>query len=129
MVPYHFVGNVPQLYSLGTLIYPRHFHLLAHNFRLCALHLSNCVLNISTTWIPKVQLISFILKSCYIGGQIPVWISTHISLKELVSTDNNLYGEIPSWLFCPPMKFLTLSGNHLQGKLFASDFLKRASDS
>lgn len=88
--------------------------------KLTYLYLSDCKLNLSTTWIPSFQLSELHLISCQIDGQIPPWISTQYSLTGLELVDNNLVGEIPSWLWEPSshLLFVTLSNNHLQRLLF-----------
>ncbi|XP_059068381.1 probable leucine-rich repeat receptor-like protein kinase At1g35710 [Cryptomeria japonica] len=79
--------------------------------------LSDCVLNISTAWIPPFQLKALSLTSCKIHGQIPSWISTQFSLEELKLTDNNLVGEIPSWLLDMKLSYINFTTNHLEGRL------------
>ncbi|XP_057838905.2 receptor-like protein 12 [Cryptomeria japonica] len=89
-----------------------------HNLtRLSSLYLSDCVLNISTTWIPPFDLSDLLLVSCMIDGEFPPWISTQISLERLVITNASLVGVIPSWLWetSPQLNYLDLSGNKLSG--------------
>ncbi|XP_059066682.1 receptor-like protein EIX2 [Cryptomeria japonica] len=89
-----------------------------HNLsKLQVLDLSNCVLNISTTWIPSFQLLSLSLTSCKVDGQIPLWISTQFSLLKLDLPDNDLSGEVPLWLLEMSLLFINLTTNHLQGRL------------
>ncbi|XP_057871183.1 receptor like protein 22-like [Cryptomeria japonica] len=92
------------------------FHNLAE---LTYLVLSDCVLNISTTWIPMFQLGGLYLDSCSIGGRIPDWLSTQYSLQGLTLVNDNIVGEIPSWLWenNPQLIQLNLSGNHFNGSL------------
>lgn len=82
------------------------------------LSLSNCTLNISTSWIPNFQLVELELVSCQMDGQIPPWISTQFSLGSLTLANNGLAGEIPSWLWATSLSELNLSQNHLHGPLF-----------
>ncbi|XP_059070508.1 receptor-like protein 47 [Cryptomeria japonica] len=94
-----------------------------HNLtRLSDLYLCDCVLNISTTWIPPFDLSYLSLVSCMIDGEFPPWISTQISLERLVITNASLVGVIPSWLWetSPQLNYLNLSGNHLEGSLFSN---------
>ncbi|XP_057819335.2 probable leucine-rich repeat receptor-like protein kinase At1g35710 [Cryptomeria japonica] len=89
-----------------------------HNLsKLDNLYLSNCEVNISSTWIPSFQLGSLFMTSCKVDGQIPLWISTQFSLLELELPDNNLVGEIPSWLFDMSIQYINLTANHLEGRL------------
>ncbi|XP_057858185.1 receptor-like protein 33 [Cryptomeria japonica] len=82
--------------------------------------LSNCTLNISTSWIPNFQLAMLELVSCQMGGQIPPWISTQFELQSLTLANNVLVGEIPSWLWDTAASLfkLNLSRNHLNGPIF-----------
>lgn len=94
-----------------------------HNLtRLSYLYLSDCVLNISTTWIPPFDLSELGLGSCMMDGEFPPWISTQISLEALAITNASLVGVIPSWLWetSPQLNYLNLSGNHLEGSLFSN---------
>ncbi|XP_057853923.2 receptor-like protein EIX2 [Cryptomeria japonica] len=94
-----------------------------HNLtRLSDLYLCDCVLNISTTWIPPFDLSYLHLVSCMIDGEFPPWISTQISLEWLVITNASLVGVFPSWLWetSPQLTYLNLSGNHLEGSLFSN---------
>ncbi|XP_057836388.2 receptor-like protein 7 [Cryptomeria japonica] len=95
------------------------FHNLANlrNFSL-----SNCTLNISTSWIPNFQLYQLELVSCLMDSQIPQWISTQFSLQSLTLANNGLAGEIPSWLWAiaASLSELNISRNHLHGPLFSN---------
>ncbi|XP_059066666.1 probable leucine-rich repeat receptor-like protein kinase At1g35710 [Cryptomeria japonica] len=84
------------------------------------LHISDCVLSISRTWIPPFQLNQLSLVSCTIGhGEFPLWISTQFSLDALELVNIGLIGEIPSWLWETNLLLnsLNLSRNHLEGNL------------
>ncbi|XP_057841832.2 receptor like protein 27 [Cryptomeria japonica] len=86
------------------------------------LYLSDCVLNISKTWIPSFQLTEISLESCKINREIPVWICTQFSVATLELVNNSLVGKIPSWLWetSSQLQHLNLSGNHLEGSLFSN---------
>ncbi|KAH9288329.1 hypothetical protein KI387_032446, partial [Taxus chinensis] len=86
------------------------------------LYLSNCILNISSTWIPSFQLESLNLISCKIDDQIPAWISTQFSINSLELVNNSLVGEIPYWLWdtSPFLNYVNLSRNNLEGRLFSN---------
>ncbi|XP_057871198.2 receptor-like protein EIX2 [Cryptomeria japonica] len=92
------------------------FHNLAE---LKYLFLSYCVLNTRTTWIPLFQLQGLDISSCRIGGRIPEWLSTQYSFQTLTLGYDNMFGEIPSWLWenNAELYMLNLSGNHLHGSL------------
>lgn len=84
--------------------------------------LENCVLNISTSWIPSFQLSYLYLESCKMNGQFPLWISTQYSLEVLVLSGNNLVGEVPSWVWNTILYVsgVDFSNNQLEGNLFAN---------
>ncbi|XP_059069737.1 receptor-like protein EIX1 isoform X1 [Cryptomeria japonica] len=93
-----------------------------HNLTsLNSLYLSNCVLNISKSWIPSFQLETISIMSCMINDKFPPWISTQFSLVTLDLVDTGLVGKIPSWLgeTNPDLQYLNLSRNHLEGALFS----------
>lgn len=93
-----------------------------HNFtNLESLYLSNCVLNISTTWIPSFQLFFLYMTSCKVDGQIPLWISTQFTLVKFELSNSNLVGEIPSWLLDMRLLYVNLTENHLQGRLLLNN--------
>ncbi|XP_057862779.2 receptor-like protein EIX1 isoform X1 [Cryptomeria japonica] len=87
------------------------------------LYLSDCVLNISTTWIPPFQLSELYLVSCMIDSEFPSWISTQFSLESLELSNASLIGVIPYWILGTNslLKHLNLSGNHLQGRLSSNN--------
>ncbi|XP_057819338.2 receptor-like protein 36 [Cryptomeria japonica] len=110
----------PSLQHLGLSLDGQ--HIISEDFfqnlsKLECLTLSNCVLNISTTWIPSFQLFFLYMLSCKVDGQIPLWISTQSSLLKLELYENNLFGEIPLWLMDMNLLYINLSSNHLQGRL------------
>ncbi|XP_057844114.2 LRR receptor-like serine/threonine-protein kinase GSO2 [Cryptomeria japonica] len=112
----------PSLVALRLSL--NHHQLISETFfhkltRLSSLYLSDCVLNISTIWIPSFQLYELSLMSCTIDGEFPPWISTQFSLENLKLTNASLVGVIPSWLWetSPQLQYLNLSGNHLEGSL------------
>ncbi|XP_059076581.1 receptor-like protein EIX1 [Cryptomeria japonica] len=92
------------------------FHNLAE---LKFVFLSDCVLNISTTWIPQFQLGGLDITSCSIDGRIPDWLSAQYSLRGLQLVDDNIVEEIPSWIWqnFAELIHLNLSRNHLHGNL------------
>ncbi|XP_059070376.1 receptor-like protein EIX2 [Cryptomeria japonica] len=97
---------------------------LFHNLAgLKFLSLSYCVLDISTTWIPRFQLGGIAIRSCSVGGRIPDWLFTQYSLQGLMLVDDNIVVEIPSWLFQnnAELMHLNLSGNHFHGSLIIPD--------
>ncbi|XP_057819346.2 receptor-like protein 54 [Cryptomeria japonica] len=85
--------------------------------KLDSLALSNCVLNISTAWIPSFQLFFLYITSCKMDRQIPPFISTQFSLSKLELSNNDLVGEIPSWLLDMRILYINLTMNHLEGQL------------
>ncbi|XP_057871177.1 receptor-like protein 34 [Cryptomeria japonica] len=93
---------------------------LLHNLaELKFVFLSDCVLNISATWIPQFQLGGLDITSCSIGGRIPDWLFTQYSLRGFQLVDDNIVGEIPSWIWenFAELIHLNLSRNHLHGNL------------
>lgn len=108
-----FPASLISLYlSLNQSIPETFFHNLTN---LDKLYLSDCVLNISKTWIPSFQLHSLQLVSCLIDGEFPPWISTQFSLDTLGLVNTGLVGQIPSWLCetSPMLQYLNLSGKSL----------------
>ncbi|XP_059070366.1 receptor-like protein 7 [Cryptomeria japonica] len=84
------------------------------------LYVSYCVLNISASWLPSLQLAGLDLVSCSIGGRVPEWLFTQYSLQRLALADDNIVGEIPKWLMenNPQLFLFNISGNHFNGSLF-----------
>ncbi|XP_059070386.1 LRR receptor-like serine/threonine-protein kinase FLS2 [Cryptomeria japonica] len=113
-------GNLSLSLSHNQSISETFFHNLTG---LYSLYLSNCVINISTSWIPSFQLGQRSLVSCTIcHGEFPAWISTQFSLHTLELVNSGLVGDIPSWLWetSPLLAYLNLSGNHLEGNILSN---------
>ncbi|CAL9024160.1 unnamed protein product [Prunus brigantina] len=73
--------------------------------------------NTNVTITPKCMLSQLSLRSCDVGGPIPIWLSNQTRLDLLDLSENRLEGAFPLWLAKLQVGILFLSDNKLTGSL------------
>ncbi|KAL8459334.1 hypothetical protein ACS0TY_036721 [Phlomoides rotata] len=82
---------------------------------------NHLTLNVSSNWNPPFQLKYLQIASWNLGedSPIPSWIEEQKNIEYLDLSNTGISGSIPSWVWTIPI--LTLSNNHLHGKIQIAD--------
>ncbi|XP_074318006.1 receptor-like protein EIX2 [Silene latifolia] len=78
------------------------------------------VLNISANWVPPFQLDELYLRSCQVGPDFPIWLTTQKKLTIIDITNTSISDTIPVSFFTslsPKLKALAMSRNMMYGIL------------
>ncbi|XP_052186004.1 receptor-like protein EIX2 isoform X2 [Diospyros lotus] len=75
--------------------------------------------NISSTWVPPLQLKIISVGSCKMGPNFPSWLKTQISLSILDISKTGISDTIPHWFWdlALHVKYIDLSQNQIDGDL------------